>query len=173
MHSSASPCLKLPPELILTILLFLPNISTLQSIVLSHSNFYVVYRENRDAIITHLLTTLVSAELLPQALAVRESAGIQHWTTEKVARVLARYRDDRRIVRLVKLSLADLLHLRLRGQVCVCGVVDAPLHGAPGDALSIVTVRMATYRQRLLPSRAVHESLSPARWARFHLVRQQ
>ncbi|KKA20670.1 hypothetical protein T310_5286 [Rasamsonia emersonii CBS 393.64] len=123
MHPSASPVLKLPVELILAILLVLPDISTLQSIVLAHSWFYLVFRENRDAIITHLLTTLVSAELLPQALAVRESSRVQSWTDDKVARVLARFRDDRRIVRLLGLSLADALAIESLHR-CVCSFVD-------------------------------------------------
>ncbi|KAL1963541.1 hypothetical protein VTN77DRAFT_8122 [Rasamsonia byssochlamydoides] len=118
-----SPLLKLPPELILSILHFLPDVSTLRSAILSHSSFHLVFGTNNDAIITRFLSRVVSAELLPEALAVWVSSRVQRWTPERVSGVLSLYRSRRRIVRLRGLSLVDALAIE-ELHLCVCSFVD-------------------------------------------------
>jgi hypothetical protein len=123
MEFSNSPLLQLPPELVVDSLRLLPDISSLQSTILSCSYLYHVFSKNQGSIISDILSRVVSPELLPEAVAVLESSRMhQRWTEEKVARILSRYQDRRRITRL-GISLADALMIE-KIHLCVCSFVD-------------------------------------------------
>ena len=88
---STSPFLSLAPELKQAIFSALPHASTLESLVLTCSNFYHTFKDAESLIIKSILHSQIGSHLLFDALIVLESRMLTPYNVEAIAQLMDLY----------------------------------------------------------------------------------
>ncbi|KAJ9230660.1 hypothetical protein C8Q69DRAFT_448505 [Paecilomyces variotii] len=119
----AASLTSLPIECRQLILRLLPDITTLQTAIRSHSSLYNAFLDQKNAIIKSIVSNIVSFDLLPEVIAVLKSSQIEPWTRGKVLGILHCYLN-RRIPSNFEYTVKDAICMQRLHRVIEAFVAD-------------------------------------------------